>query len=292
MRPPEYRRQQRGTTPAPLLARIRSEEAAYFSAPAAAPALAAAAGPGGHAWRGTFTKLMVSLMVMAAVATFAGGTFGSFNATVGNSNSTYQTGTILLSETAPNAGACFSYGATGTTNFTNGNSNTCQPITFAGIATAGNPTAVQGAAKPGDTLHAHVVLTNVGSVNAASVQMSTDPTCTTGNNPNETVHGTATDLCNQVKFFIQEYSDPGFTTQVAACEYPQSSTAVCSGPPGVSSLQNFVTTTSASPLVDLNGLAAGGTRYFDLVMTLPTSTSNSYQGLQLTFNLHFVISQT
>ncbi len=307
MRPPLYATPGRpgpySEGPAGLLGRIRSQEQTLLApVPVAAPAPFRRRGlqtPGGAA----FAKLMVTMIVLAAIASLAGGTFASFNATTQNSTNTFQTGTVLLSTTQPNGSqACVSYGTLGSTTIANGNSNTCPPITLAGTATGGNPAAVQStAAKPADAVHAHMTVQNVGSLNASSLVAYSTGTanCTTTNNPNTAQHGTATDLCStELQLYIQEYSCSGFTAGciVSSCVYPADAANACtSSPSNPATLGGFTQHTAtgsgnAAPISISGSLNAGATRYFDVVVTLPASAPNTYQGLQAQFDLVFQIA--
>jgi predicted ribosomally synthesized peptide with SipW-like signal peptide len=302
MRPPLYHRQETG--PAGLLGRIRTAEVAHshallISAPASIPAPAPRRGlhsPG----RAAFAKLMVTMIVVAAIASLASGTFASFNAVTQNSANTFQTGTVLLSATQPNGGtACLSYG--GGATITNNNVATCPPITFAGLATGTNPAAIQGAAKPSDAVHAHVTVQNVGTLNATNLltYSTGTATCTTANNPNTAQHGGAADLCSaQLQFYVQEYNCSGFTPGclVSACVFPADAANACTLSPSYpATLGTFTQHIAAgagvtAPLVVSGGLTAGQTRYLDVVATLPATAGNTYQGMQAQFNLVFQVT--
>jgi predicted ribosomally synthesized peptide with SipW-like signal peptide len=301
MRPPTYNRQETG--PAGLLGRIRTAESQSQSitAPAAAPA-AAAPRRGLHSpGRAAFAKLMVTMIVVAAIASLASGTFASFNAVTQNSANTFQTGTVLLSTTQPNgSSACVSYG--GGATITNNNVATCPPITFAGTPLiAGQPAAIQGAAKPSDAVHAHMTVTNVGTLNAANLLTYSTGTaqCTTANNPNTAQHGAATDLCSaELQFYIQEYSCAGFTAGCAlnACVFPIDAANACTASPSYPATLGSFTQHIAggvgptAPVTITGGLNPPTPRYLDVVVTLPASANNTYQGLQAQFNLIFQVA--
>lgn len=303
MRPPLYNAPVAG--PAGLLGRIRTHEQQLFAPAPAAPETARAAqqrGPLHTPGRAAFAKLMVTMIVVAAIASLAGGTFASFNAVTQNGSNNFQTGTILLSTTQPNgSSACVSYGVVGSSTIAGNNSNICPPITFAGVATGSNPAAIQSAAKPSDAVHAHMTVQNVGTLNASNLLVYSTGTanCTTGNNPNTSQHGTATDLCSaELQFYIQEYSCSGFTAGclVSNCVFPVDAANACTSSPSYpvtlgSFTQHIVSGTGATaPITISNGLNSGSTRYFDVVVTLPASAANSYQGLQAQFDLDFQVA--
>ena len=305
MRPPLYHRQETG--PAGLLGRIRTYEDHGLKAAALesihAPERAQHRPTALHTpGRAAFAKLMVTMIVVAAIASLASGTFASFNAVTQNSANTFQTGTVLLSATQPNdATACVSYGVVGSSTIANNNVNTCPPITFAGTATGSNPAAIQGAAKPGDAVHAHMTVQNVGSLNGSNLltYSTGTATCTTSNNPNTTQPGTSTDLCSaELQMYIQEYSCSGFTAGclVSACIFPVDATNACTSSPSYPATlgaftQHVVNGSGATaPLTISNGLTASQTRYVDVVVTLPASAPNTYQGLQAQFNLIFELA--
>lgn len=305
MRPPLHLLPGAASDPGPagLLGRIRTHEQTLLApAPAAAPAAPAQRRRGAlqTPGRAAFAKLMVTMIVVAAIASLAGGTFASFNAVTQNGSNTFQTGTILLSTTQPNGGsACVSYGVVGSTTISNNNVNTCPPITFAGVATGSNPAAIQGAAKPSDAVHAHLTVQNVGSLNASNfLTYSTgSATCTTTNNPNTAQHGTATDLCSaELQFYIQEYTSNTFATPVSSCVYPVDAANQCTSSPSYpATLGSFTPhivsgSGATAPITISNGLNAGSTRYFDVVVTLPASAANTYQGLQAQFDLDFQVA--
>lgn len=87
-------------------------------------------------------KILISLLVLGALAAIGTGTYATFNAQVGNSGNTFQTGTIFLSQTLNNAQSCISYGTLSGGTFSNGNSNTCaNPLVAASNAVPGTPVA-------------------------------------------------------------------------------------------------------------------------------------------------------
>src|SRR5438270_12870823 len=81
-------------------------------------------------------KLLMSMMVLGAMTTAVGaGTFASLSATTTNASATFQTGSVVLSQTDSRFGTCFSNGTTatnggtGTVTDTNTNSN-CSAIFY------------------------------------------------------------------------------------------------------------------------------------------------------------------
>jgi len=306
MRPPLYLAPAASEPgPAGLLGRIRSQEAAFAPPAPAAPLTAAAPSVRGRGalhtpGRAAFAKLMVTMIVVAAIASLASGTFASFNAVTQNGANTFQTGTVLLSTTQPNGSqACVSYGVLGSSTIANNNTNTCPPITFAGVAGGANPAAIQGAAKPSDAVHAHMTVQNVGTLNASTLYTYStgSANCTTSNNPNTAQHGTATDLCSaELQLYVQEYTSAAFTTALSSCVYPADASNACTSSPSYpATLGGFTQhviggSGATAPISISGGLNSGSTRYFDVVVTLPATAANTYQGLQAQFDLDFQVA--
>ncbi len=240
-----------------------------------------AAGERGSAqvWRSTFNRLMVTVMVLATLGTLASGTLASFTAQATNPGNTFETGTLALQDNTAGT-ICFSYGTLNALNqFTNNNSNpSCNAVSFATGAKPGDPAAT-----------ANVILQNVGSLDASTLQVSAG-SCATANNTNDSFHGGG-DLCGAVQVYVQEYTDGTFTTPTSSCVYPASSTAPC----GFS--QTLSAMVAAGPVAAAGGLGQQGstsppdTRYFQVALQLPASAGNSYQGMTATFSLTWYLSQ-
>jgi len=67
-------------------------------------------------------KVLITMLVLGALAAVGGGTYASFNAVTTNPGNTFQTGSIFLSDDKnTTATTCFSYGTLTAGQFTNGN---------------------------------------------------------------------------------------------------------------------------------------------------------------------------
>jgi hypothetical protein len=256
-----------------LLGRIQSAHAASLLTTVTSAAVTTTGRP--RILRSTFNKMMVSVMVLASVGTLASGTLASFNATTTNANNTFQTGTIALSDNVA-AQTCLSYGTLNASNqFTNNNANgSCNSVAFA------------AAAKPGDpATTANFTLKNVGSLPGATLTVA-GSACVTTNNA-ESFHG-AGDLCVQLVIAVQEM-DSAFATN-KQCVYPTTAVAC----PLTNTISSFQT---ASPVTAgfTAGLAASGsagdTRYFQVLIQLPASSANAFQGRVATFSITWELDQ-
>jgi len=130
-------------------------------------------------------KLLLLLLVVGAIGTIAAGTFASFNAATSNGGNTFQTGTILLSNSVNAGSACFSYNAA---TFTNNNSNpSCDAFV--------NATNV----KPGDPAGSAVIsLADTGTLDG-NLNMLVG--CSVGTPL--AIHGSAATLCSYLAITIQ-----------------------------------------------------------------------------------------
>ena len=257
-----------------LLGRIQSAHAASLLTTNVTPAAAAStARP--RVLRSTFNKMMVSVMVLASVGMLASGTLASFNATTTNPNNTFQTGTIALSDNVA-AQTCLSYGTLNAQNqFTNNNANgSCNSIAFA------------TAAKPGDAAAtANFTLKNVGSLAGTTLTVA-GSACVTTNNA-EAFHG-AGDLCVQLVIAVQEM-DSAFATN-KQCVYPSTALA-CPLTNTISSFQTASPVTAGFTAGLAKSGAAGDTRYFQVLIQLPSTSANSFQGRVATFSITWELDQ-
>jgi predicted ribosomally synthesized peptide with SipW-like signal peptide len=130
-------------------------------------------------------KLLLLLLVIGAIGTIAVGTLASFNAATSNGGNTFQTGTILLSNTVNAGSACFSYNAA---TFTNNNNNpNCNAFV--------NVTNV----KPGDPAGSAVIqLADTGTING---NLSLLAGCSAGTPL--AIHGNAVTLCDYLAITVQ-----------------------------------------------------------------------------------------
>jgi len=226
----------------------------------------------------TYLKVLIVVGVLALIGGGAG-TFATFNATTTNPGNTFATGTLVLSNTVNTGTTCFSTG-TGTT-VSASNTNACDQAFSTTIS------------KPGDIAGANVTLQNVGSL-AATVATLAKGTCTDGNNPSETYHGTGL-VCGALNFYVQEWSNAGRTTPFKCWYGGTGSTCSATFASGTQLLSGFTTADisvgpSSPPAFAATG-TTGDTRWFTVAVQLPSTADNTYQGRQAQFDLSWTETQ-
>jgi predicted ribosomally synthesized peptide with SipW-like signal peptide len=190
-------------------------------------------------------KLLLSLAAVAAAASIAGlATFATFTSSVSQSQS-ITTGTVQIA-----------LGATGaSTNRLNVNAT---------------------AVAPGDTIQRSVDLINSGSLNLASVVLSTNAT---------TSSLLDTDATNGLQMVIDKCSVP-WTEGGVAPAY----TYTCSGATSSVLASTPIIGTNMT-LNNLSALTAGSTDHLRVTLTLPSTAGNSFQGLTSTVQYTFTGTQ-
>ncbi|MDA8381238.1 MAG: TasA family protein [Actinomycetota bacterium] len=129
---------------------------------------------------------------------------------------------------------------------------------------------------PGDTIARSVDLSNVGTLNLASVTLGISA------KPSSTLD---TDGTNGLQVSISSCS-------VAWSESGPPYTYTCSGTTSsVLSTSVSALESSAAPLDGLNALTAGGTDHLVVTLTLPTSAPSSMEGLTSTLSYNFTGTQ-
>jgi predicted ribosomally synthesized peptide with SipW-like signal peptide len=227
-------------------------------------------------------KVLITLLAIGALATLGVGTFASFNATTTNGGNTFQTGTILLSNTATGGAAtgtaCFSYNAA---TFTNNNSNACDVIVTSG---GGTPNAANQ--KPTNASSSAVIkLVNTGTIDA---KLNFGFTCATG--AQAAIHGNGT-VCNYLAVTIQPCNTytggATCTTTSAYCVYSSAGkqTGSTCGLPALATNPN--TTTPVGSLADLalpaNFGTTGPINNGTGTQISLTNTSGNFQAYQVTW---------
>lgn len=213
-------------------------------------------------------KVLGSLVVVGCVSAAVGfGTFASFNATATNPGS-FETGTIVLSNTKAGGTACLSTGA-GTVTDTN--AATCDSLFGLTLR------------KPLDASTARLAVQNAGSLAAAAFTVAS-AACTDGDAAGETFHGTGRP-CDAVQVYVQRYSDGTYSTP-SACVFGGGTATTCDHSDTTRTLDALV---AAGP-VSMGGLAAGETAYFEVGLRLP-DVGNAYQGRQAVTSLTWTIAQ-
>lgn len=227
---------------------------------------------------GAMKKLTASALVLGAMASVSVGTFATFTAQASNPSSGFQIGSIVLSNTRQGGTTCLST-AGGATN-TNAN---------AGCDTLFSLTA----RKPGDQATVNLTLKNEGSLPASAFKVFMSSGCAGADAVGETYHGTG-DPCGQLQLYIQEFSDAAFTTKTA-CRYGGSADAgvTCDFSDTTKTLSAFATAypSSTTPLTLAGSLAAGGSRYFEVGVKLPSTADNTVQGRKATAGFDWRIEQ-
>lgn len=215
-------------------------------------------------------KVLLSTGVITAVGALGGlGAFASFTAQTRNPGNVFANGTLVLSNTKTGGTSCLSTGG-GTTDV-NVN-NVCDQLLNLTVR------------KPGDSGTATLTIKNEGSVAASALRVF-EAACTNSDALAESFHGTG-NPCSQVQLYIQQYSDALFATP-SACLYGGATGVTCDFSDTTKTLSAFTGSynTSSNGLAIGSGLAAGASDYFKIGVMLPSSSDNTYQGRQATFDL-------
>ena len=237
---------------------------------------------------GTMRKILMAVVLVGALATATGsGTFASFNATTTNAATTFETGTLVLSNFTDKslATTCYSTGlASGGTEFTNGNTQACDAL----FPTLG------ANLKPGaPTLVTKVTLKNEGDLAASALKVFASTPCTSTVDGVTGFHGNG-NLCSStpgaLRISIQE-TDINFSANTA-CIYPVGAGACASPPAGVLA---SLPTSAATGLTPAGGMTAGQLRYFKVSLSFADSNTsgaeNAFMGKKADFGLSWVIEQ-
>jgi hypothetical protein len=210
-------------------------------------------------------KVLITLLVVGALATVGVGTYATFTAQTTNAGNTVTTGSLVLSNTvnAP-ATACLSTGA-GTTTDANANPSCGAFFTL-------------GTAGPGSNATATLQLKNVGSLGASSLVVFA-PSCSSA--ANGTYSGTG-NLCSVLEFYIQQTNSSGTPT---ACIYGGGTATTCAFT-SADTVSAFATAyPSAAGGLALGGLSAGTTDYYTIGVQVDSGAGNNMQGQQASFNV-------
>jgi predicted ribosomally synthesized peptide with SipW-like signal peptide len=248
-------------------------------------------------WSGTWGRVLMTLMVVGAVAAVGGaGTVASFNATTTNASS-ITTGTIVLGNTVNSGTECLSYGLNPTVTAANTNNCTNAFGLSSVSAEPGQPSASGNSAT--------VKVINKGNLNTTAnaagpkgFYLYAPSACANSATAGQPFNG-AGNLCGLAQVYIQQYSNSSFTT-VYKCVYGAAVGATCSGFDNSHTLTAFATAaTSASPIfvTDSGGnsaspLIAGSAAYFKVFVFFPnpSSSADSYQGVTATLDFTWAIT--
>lgn len=222
----------------------------------------------------TIRKILFAIAAFGGVATAAGaGTFASFSASTTNAASTFQTGSLVLSNQKNVATACLSTGG-GSTD-TNANAG-CDQLFATTLA------------KPGDAGFVDMTLNNAGSINASALTAYRSQTC--ANTSSGAYNGTG-DLCATLQMYVQEYTSAANrtanTTTAGSCWFGGGTATACA--------YDATKTTATFPAVGsalaLGAMNTGATRYLRVYMQLPSTADNTFQGRIGTFGISWAIAQ-
>ena len=227
-------------------------------------------------WR--MKQILATLIVIGGLSSLtAASTYALMNSEAGNPLSTASTGTLTLSNTVNAGTACFSYGAGSA-----GNSNPGCTALF--TSTTLN--------YPGTPLTSKVQITDNGSIDASnlSVWMTGCSTVPTPGAPTPG-GGNPCDAASGDNFALQETDLSGTPT---FCWYPNFAAGACTLSAGT--LGDFFTYVNSSSPYDLalttpSGPAAGRSRYFSIVVQVPSGASNTLQGQAAVFGLTWHVDQ-
>lgn len=214
-------------------------------------------------------KVLLSTGVITSLAALGGiGAFASFTAQTRNPGNVFADGTLVLSNTKTGGSACLSTGG-GTTDV-NVN-NVCDQLVNLTVK------------KPGDSGTQTLTVANAGSIAASALKVF-EAGCTDSDASAETYHGTG-NVCGQLQLYIQQYSDSAFATP-SACLYGGATSVTCNFSDTTKTVGAFTTAynTSTNGLT-IGTLAAGASGYFKIGVQLPSTTDNTFQGRQATFDL-------
>jgi len=238
-------------------------------------------------------KILISMLVLGALAAVGGGTYASFNAVTTNPGNTFQTGTILLANdknhTNANGTSCFSYGTLTAGEFTNGNSNACSTL------------VTVASTKPSATVTTVVLdLKNVGSLNGTLGMTTTCASTDTG-----PVASGNRSLCDRLAIRIQEcatYTNGNTsctTTSTTHCVYSSNGAdtlAACAalGIPGAPGTAGSLTAMAALPAsTTVATLNAATEVWYEIDIQLPDTgagADNDVQGKTATFAFTWTLS--
>jgi predicted ribosomally synthesized peptide with SipW-like signal peptide len=221
------------------------------------------------------TKLRKILFAVAAVggaATAIGaGTFASFSASTSNAG-TFETGTLVLSNSTPSQASCLSTGG----GSTNTNSNACGSLFSVTVA------------KPGDAATVDVTLKNDGSIDASALTAYATSACAAANSSG-TYHGDG-DPCSVVDLYIQEFSDAARTT-ASACRYGGGTATTCAYDTSKTLAAFSTAYPSSTTAVALGATAKNTSRYFRIGLQMDASAGNNMQGRQASFGVTWALAQ-
>jgi hypothetical protein len=218
-------------------------------------------------------RLLVGVLAVGALtALIEAGTFATFDATTSNS-STFQSGTIVLSNTVNAGTACLS--TTAGNPILAANSGSCDAL-FASTNQ-----------KPGDTATGDLTLVNTGSINATTLKLYAAGACANASAPDANGNFGNGLMCTQLQMTVLETLSDFSTSTGSGCVYGAAACAFGAAfTPG-----DFGTNHQVGGAFNLGALNAGATRYFVVKVFFPAVSNNSFQGSKDTLVLDWNAAQ-
>lgn len=224
-------------------------------------------------WIRRAVPIVAGLGLLAGAA--GAGTMASFSGTTDNAGGTFETGSLVLSNTVPATTACLS---------TDGG----MPLNSADCDTVFDLSVQQ----PGDTATGDGDVENVGSIDG-SLKVHADGACVDGDAADTAYHGTA-NLCDELRLSVQQYADePSRTaddTTGGTCLYGGGMGGqTCDFGDGAKTLSAFATAypdfTTTLPAGAMPASGTGSVRYLRISVHLDASADNDFQGRAASFGL-------
>lgn len=221
----------------------------------------------------TYLKGLTVIGLIALVGGGAG-TFASFNAETTNKENTFQTGTLLLSDSVKSGTACFSNEGTGNA--------------FGGC------TAIikTGELKPGHGESNFLTIKNSGTLSSSDLKLfgSACENKTTGTFEGTDKLSHEGDVCKELLISVEKDKKAG--TEAEKCLIGTGTTA-CEESKGTPLKAWLEANNEASKAYAFGGdkLAAGDERFYKVYLYLPESVNNEFQGRTAKFDLTWHIDQ-
>jgi hypothetical protein len=233
-------------------------------------------------WLANRSRLAMLAGVIGAAALALGTTasLGGFTASITNTGDKVASGSLIMQEQVTPTG-----GSTTTCLSTAGGSAI---TTNANAACASNKFGALVNAIPGASSFSTVVITNQGSVSAASLTMGTSPCVATPTVPTapvplaNNVGSDSAGFCGKVDVTIED--DTVVATPV--CVYPAAAGA-CAAPTTTNNLSTLSTAYGTTPLALTAPVAAGAARTYKVTVMLDNSATNADQAMAATMPITF-----
>jgi len=252
----------------------------------------------------TIKKLLLSLIVVGILSTFTvGGTYAIFNGQTSDPNQTFQSGTMVMTNTVGAGAPCYSdavainlnVNASCTTLFSTGQlypiASTNPLLTTVGYANVAISSAAVDASSVAinstldTTLTAYMPKCDATNTTGATVTGGTNPCCPGDAFGAGVLPGTNNPCpTGSLDFFIQEYTNSSYSTATSSCAFPVSTTTACAYTDDTLG-SFFGQYHAATNTLSLGALTHGTTRYFRVVVAEPIDAGNGLQGETATLSL-------